>query len=100
MLLDIGAMAVFLMIGNVVFGHFEPMASPARRIAKVVLTLAVTAAVSYYFGRTGVIVTFVVACLPIVYVHGIWLPRHGVNEWTGEPKAKYYALRGWPLPKG
>jgi len=24
-----------------------------------------------------------------------WLPKHGINGWTGEPKDKYHALRGW-----
>lgn len=22
---------------------------------------------------------------PVIYIHGIWLPRHGVKGWTGEP---------------
>jgi hypothetical protein len=26
-----------------------------------------------------------------------WLPKQGVNGWTGEPKEKYYQLRGWDL---
>ena len=99
MWLDVGAMAVFLLIGNVVFRHFEPMASMGRRVAKVVAILGVTAAVSYYFGRTGVVIAFVAAFLPVVYIHAIWLPKHGVNGWTGEPREKYYALRGWPPPK-
>ena len=30
-------------------------------------------------------------------IHGWWLPRNGINGWTGEPKARYYELRGWPL---
>jgi hypothetical protein len=33
-----------------------------------------------------------------VIVHAWWLPRHGVNGWTGEPKERYYALRGWKYP--
>jgi len=33
-----------------------------------------------------------------VFVHVWWLPRHGINGWTGEPKEKYYALRGWKYP--
>lgn len=99
MWVDVAVMAVFLIVGNVVFRHFEPMASMTRRVLKVVATLAITAAVSYFFGRKGVIVAFGVALLPVVYIHAIWLPRHGVNGWTGEPKAKYYALRGWPQPR-
>src|SRR3954451_16435657 len=99
MLLDVGAMAAFLIIGNVLFRHFDPMMSLPRRVAKVALILAVTAAVSYFFGRTGVIVAFAIACVPLVYIHGIWLPKHGVNGWTGEPRARYYEVRGWPPPK-
>jgi hypothetical protein len=99
MLLDVAAMAVFLALGNVLFAHFEPFAPLWRRLLKVAVTLAITAAVSYYFGRTGVLIAFGIACLPLVFVHAIWLPRHGVNGWTGEPREKYYALRGWPPPK-
>jgi hypothetical protein len=99
MWLDVTAMALFLIAGNVVFRHFEPMASTTRRVVKVLLTLAITGAVSYFFGRTGVAIAFLAAFLPVIYIHAIWLPRNGVNGWTGEPKAKYYALRGWPLPK-
>lgn len=28
------------------------------------------------------------------YVHMVWLPKHGVNGWTGEPRDKYYELVG------
>jgi hypothetical protein len=34
----------------------------------------------------------------IVFGHLEELPRKGINGWTGEPKDKYYALRGWKLP--
>ena len=33
--------------------------------------------------------------IPLVgaaYVHLRWLPQHGVNGWTGEPRDKYLAL--------
>jgi len=26
------------------------------------------------------------------YLHLRWLPSHGINGWTGEPKEKYYEL--------
>ncbi len=28
-------------------------------------------------------------------VHLWWLPRHGINGLTGEPREKYFALKGW-----
>lgn len=64
-------------------------------MTKVFAALAVTAIVSHYFGRTGVLIGLGIAMLPVVYIHGIWLPLHGVNGWTGEPREEYYALRGW-----
>jgi hypothetical protein len=99
MLLDVAAMAVFLAAGNVLFRHFEPFAPVWRRVLKAAVTLAITAAVSYYFGRKGVLIALGIAFLPVLYIHAIWLPRHGVNGWTGEPREKYYALRGWPPPE-
>jgi hypothetical protein len=92
-------MAAVLVIGNVKFKHFEPRMPLWRHLLKATVALAATSIISYYFGRTGVIVAFVVAALPVIYVHGIWLPRHGVNGWTGEPREKYHALRGWPPPE-
>ena len=39
---------------------------------------------------------FVLALLSLVaLIHGWWLPKHGIHPLTGEPKDKYYALRGW-----
>ena len=98
MLLDISIMAVFLALGNCALWHFDPQQPLWRRLLKIVVALAITAAVSRYFGRTGVVVWFAVIALPLIYLHAIWLPRHGVNGWTGEPRAKYHELRGWPPP--
>lgn len=97
MLLDLAAVAVFLVIGNVKFRHFDPRMPVWRRVLKSLVTLTVTAVVSYYFGHKGVIVAFGIVMLPLIYIHGIWLPRRGVNGWTAEPRKTYYALRGWPL---
>ena len=98
MLLDVAAVAVFLAFGNVAFRHFDPYLPLWRRLLKSLIALAVTALISRYFGRLGVAIAFGVAMVPLIYVHGIWLPRHGVNGWTGEPREKYHALRGWPPP--
>jgi hypothetical protein len=100
LILDVTIAAVLLAAGNVAFRHFEPMMPLWRRLLKAFAILAVTAAISYRFGRTALIMTVGVAALPVIYVHAIWLPRHGVNGWTGEPREKYYALRGWAPPEG
>ncbi len=98
MLLDVAAVAVVLVFGNMAFQHFEPHMPLWRRLLKILLLLALTAVISRFFGRRGVVLVSALAMLPVIYIHGIWLPRRGVNGWTGEPREKYYALRGWPLP--
>ena len=92
-------MDVFLAVGNATFRHFEPHKPLWRRLLNIFAALAITAMISYYFGRTGVMIAFAIALLPVTWIHAIWLPLHGVNGWTGEPREKYYALRGWPPPE-
>jgi hypothetical protein len=99
MLLDVMAVAIVLLFGNIAFRHFDPKLPLWRRLLKTGVALAVTALISYYVGRIGVVIGAGIVLVPLIYVHGIWLPRHGVNGWTGEPRAKYYALRGWPPPE-
>lgn len=97
MLADLTIVAVLLVFGNIKFRHFDPRMPVWRRVLK--MFAAVTAVISHYFGRKGVLIGLGIAMLPVIYVHAIWLPRHGVNGWTGEPREKYYALRGW-APEG
>ncbi len=99
MLLEVIVVAVLLAAGNAAFRHFEPAMPWWRRVLKASAVLAATAAVSHFFGRRGVIVAAGIAALPVVYIHAIWLPRHGVNGWTGEPRERYHELRGWPPPE-
>ena len=65
------------------------------------LTIFVT--VSATIGRPwafGLLALPLAAAL-VIYVW--WLPKHGINGWTGEPKEKYYDLidhknEGWICP--
>jgi hypothetical protein len=95
MWLDLAIVAAILTWGNIQFRRFEPDKPVWRRIGKACVILAIAAVISHYFGRAGVWIAVAIAALPVIYIHGIWLPRHGVNGWTGEPLEKYYALRGW-----
>jgi hypothetical protein len=98
MLISLVLMAILLAAGNVAFWHFDPEQPLWRRLIKVVVSLVVTALVWRYYGRLGVSLWFIVILLAFIGVHAIWLPLHGVNGWTGEPRATYHALRGWPPP--
>jgi len=97
-LLDLVLSAALLIAGNILFRHFEPTMPLWRRVVKTAIILTIVAVISYYFGHTGVLIAWGAAFVPLIYVHAIWLPRHGVNGWTAEPREKYYALRGWRLP--
>jgi hypothetical protein len=55
-----------------------------RRLLKIFVIVTITAVISYY---SGVIIAIGIAMLPVIYIHGIWLPRrHGVNGRTGKPR--------------
>ena len=93
--IDVAVMATLFALGNILFGHFEERTPKWRRVLKFfVMTTAVTA-ISATAGRAWS-ASFVAALLGIVAViHGWYLPKHGINGFTGEPRDKYYALRGW-----
>lgn len=99
MILDVATVAALLLIGNMVFWRFEPRKPLWRRLVKVLAALLITVGISYYFGRIGVVIAIGIIAIPVIYIHAIWLPRNGVNGWTGEPREKYYALRGWTPPE-
>jgi hypothetical protein len=83
------------LLGHIYLGHFEERSPKWRKLLKYLLTLAIILLISKYFGRTTAFIILGVAFLPVIYVHAILLPRKGINGWTGEPKSKYYELRGW-----
>jgi hypothetical protein len=93
---EVALVATIFAIGNILFGHFEERTPKWRRVLKVLLFLAATRAVSVQFGRPWSFVLIAVPVALALVVHGWWLPRNGINGWTGEPKERYYKLRGWP----
>lgn len=97
MWLDLAIVAALLVWGNIQFRHFEPHMPVWRRLVKSGVILTITAVISHYFGRAGVMIAIGAAALLVICIHGILLPRRGVNGWTAEPREKYYALRGWKL---
>ena len=86
-------LAIFA-IGSILFGHFEEHKPKWRRLLKVVIVLGVVLVLSGTVGRVWAFGVLAIPLLGAVVVHGWWLPKHGVNGWTGEPKERYYALIG------
>jgi hypothetical protein len=95
---EVALVATIFAIGNILFGHFEAETPKWRRVLKVIVMLAVTRAISTELGRPWSYLFIAVLIVFVLIVHAWWLPRNGINGWTGEPKARYYALRGWRLP--
>jgi hypothetical protein len=79
-------------VGNILFGHFEQHNPPVRRLAKVAVVLGVTLTLSATVGRLWGLGWLLLPLAVSAYVHLRWLPRHGVNGWTGEPRDRYLAL--------
>jgi len=92
--LEVAVVMSIFAVGNVLFGHFEEHKPKWRRLLKLAVYLGVVLALSVSLGRAWAF-GFLLLHLPIVVVvHLWWLPKHGVNGWTGEPKARYYELIG------
>jgi hypothetical protein len=92
---DIAIVSIVLLLGHIVFGHFEERSPRWRKFLKAGITFALMISLNLFFGRTVAFSVLGLWLLPVLYIHGILLPRKGVNGWTGEPKSKYYAIRGW-----
>lgn len=86
---------LFFLIGNIFLGPFEERSPRWRRLVKYMITLVIILSISHFFGRTIAFIVLGLSLLPVLYVHGVVLPKKGINGWTGEPKSKYYEFRGW-----
>lgn len=94
---DVALILFVFAIGNIFFGHFETRTSKSKRVFKVLFFSALAALLSSAFGHVAVLALLGIGGVFVVVIHAWYLPKHGINGLTGEPKAKYYALRGWKL---
>jgi hypothetical protein len=81
--------------GSIFFGHFEEHTPKFRRVLKLLMFILIVVLISKYAGRVWALGFLGALLLGVVYIHGFWLPSKGINGLTGEPKRKYYELRGW-----
>lgn len=94
---DVALILFVFAVGNIFFGQFEARTPKRRRLFKVLFFSVLAALLSTIFGHGATFLLLGVATLFGIIVHAWYLPRHGINGLTGEPKEKYYALRGWKL---
>ncbi len=82
----------FFAVGNVLFGHFEMHRPRWRRLLKMVFVVALVLGLSATVGRAWAWGMLLLSLLAAAYIHAIWLPRRGVNGWTGEPRERYLEI--------
>jgi len=85
-------------VGTILMGRWEEHTPKWRRVGKLMLGCALSVLISATAGRVWFFVYLGAGLAAVVVVHAWWLPRKGVHGWTGEPREKYYALRGWKWP--
>ncbi|GAB3258235.1 hypothetical protein GCM10027347_21390 [Larkinella harenae] len=93
---EVAIVSAIYALGNILFGQFEEQTPKWRRVGKYLFTLVFITSLSLLVGRTVAFIVLGAFTLPVLYIHGYYLPRKiGVNGLTGEPKSKYYDFRGW-----
>ena len=97
---EVAVLMTIFAFGNIFFGHFEERTPKWRRGLKPLVALAIVVAISATFGRAWAMGLLGAMIVPVLVIHAWWLPKQGINGWTGEPRDKYYRLRGWELPRG
>ena len=93
--LEVAIVSTTIALGHISLGHFEERTSRTRKLVKFAITLFIVIATSWYFGRTVALTLFGLFFIPVLYIHIVFLPKKGINGWTGEPKSKYYEYRKW-----
>ena len=92
---EVAIISLIFAIGNIFFGHFEELTPKWKKLLKLFLFIGVSLAISFFFGRTWFHIFLGLMLLWPIIIHLCWLPHKGINGWTGEPRDKYYELRGW-----
>ena len=89
---DLAVVFGIFAFGNILFGPFEEHKPKIRRVLKVVLVSLAVALLSLNGLRWVAFTALGLLALAALFVHGIWLPRNGVNGLTAEPRDRYYDL--------
>lgn len=92
---EISIVTVVILFGHIYFGHFEERSPKWRKTVKYLVTVFLIVTISLVVGRVYAFIVFGLLFIPVIYIHGILLPKKGINGWTGEPKSRYYDYRGW-----
>jgi uncharacterized protein (DUF58 family) len=90
---EIALVASIFAFGQLFFATFAEEASKGRRFIKMITFMGFAPVISGVFGRMWFFVLLGLFLGFFLYVHTWYLPKNGVNGFTGEPREKYEALR-------
>ncbi len=89
---DVALVMTIFSVGTICLGRFEEHKSRGRRLAKVGIVLALVLGLSMIGLRVVAWGLLALVGVAAAWIHLSWLPRHGINGWTGEPRDKYLEL--------
>jgi hypothetical protein len=89
---EVAVVSSLLAIRGVLFGRFEEHKPRWLQLLIGLSLVCVIVAVSAIAGRIWALATLGLAIAFGTYMHAWWLPRRGVNGWTGEPRQRYLEL--------
>jgi putative Mn2+ efflux pump MntP len=89
---DVAVVMSIFAFGNALFGRFEEHKPRGRRVLKIALVTAIFAGVVAIAGRVWGYALLSLPLIAAAWVHMVWLPKHGINGWTAEPRDKYLEL--------
>jgi hypothetical protein len=92
---DLFIISSFLLLGQILFGHFEERTPRTRKLLKTLVTLILFTLITVFLGRLTAYTLLGLLLIPVIYIHAILLPKKGINGWTAKPLGKYYDFRGW-----
>lgn len=95
MYMELFIAATLMAVGSILFKRFEERTPPQRGLMKLVFLLVTTGLITFFVGSVwGFLWTVGMFALGMTF-HFWWTLKHGIHPLTAEPRAKYYALRGW-----
>ena len=89
---DVAVVTSLFAVGSILFGRFEEHKPRWRRLLKFLVVAVLYVGLSAAVGRGWALVALAIPLVGAAYVHFVWLPKHGINGWTGEPRDRYLEL--------
>jgi hypothetical protein len=91
---EVAVVTIFFLLGHIYFGHFEERSPKWRKLLKYIVTLAIIICISNYAGRIYAFGLFGLALIPVIYIHGVILPKKGINGWDWRTQSQILRIQG------